>query len=1466
MTFKRGISIFFFLFLFCTLSYSNVYLQSFITIHGEGSFNFYQSSEKAEKVEMVMYKITLQEMIRYFKDGKLPFSWFNKPFLKKIWNVEGKKWNSIRVNTDKLDYGIYMVIVKSDEDTAISILSKTRILGKIIYLEDSAFLKFYDIITGEFLKDTTIYALDQDGEVEVIGKTDSKGEIVIEKENNEGKLIFIEYEGALFSFLDWPYYFENNHTLSFFTDRPIYKPGDTIKFGGIIREKSDNNQTKVPAGKKIRIEITDSNDRKFYDKELQLDDFGIFEDSFETFQEIKRGSYSVKITVDDSSFWRTFRIEDYVKPKFEVKLFGKERFKAENLAKFKVVAKYYYGSPLNNVDFGYTVYMLKNYEKVFYDSGIARLNSNGEAEIPIQFSDITTPTKFVISVKISDESGAEVEEEKEFTVYPYDFYVESEYDFYVKLGEKFQLDLSVKDLNSTPVSTDLLILIKSDSTTSLRVLAKSDENGKAFFEYLPNKSGRYEFEIWTLGEKKARLFKGNFLVYKSYYQTVLKEQFRINLLSEKIIPGNFLTLELFAPFEELSAKLVIFADNWTKFLDVDFKDGKALIKQLLPDEILSNNISILVFAAKAGRKLELYRSYGISKEALTFELEIKTDKEIYLPGKEVQLSIVSEEKEAEFFAAIVDKAVLDLTGLENFWLQEIQRIYDYYSGRVFRDFESYSWELREFFSLMTDEKAQELLAQIKSSGVALRSNFNDTALWFPKLRTAKNGKATVRFKLPDNLTTWKILVVGINKEGKYGYNDKEIRTTKDIVLTPILPEYLLEKDVVNIGMMINNNTEEGQNFELLCQADEYEFYDDLFVPENSRGVINFVYEVPSNESKVSFKMIAESTSTGLGDGVVVSREIKPLVFVKNSKRSGVLNNQTNQIDLPSGKFNGVLSISSDILGMLVDSIEQLVGYPYGCVEQTMSKFLPTIIYKKLLRKSQRDFVVSMASEEIDKMIESSLKRLYSFQHSDGGWGWWKNDDTSSFMTAYVLHGFHIAIKEGYKINEDVLKEGLNALKKLLTEKDDSFFYYMLYVLSIYGKNSLKQITLKDIEKDYEKVLYLLVQLRTSTEKEPIFKNLLEKAGNYDHIKLDETPYFLDEVQLNALVLQELFSIEKPTDEIAKFRELLTNYLINKRVGRTWKNTKQSAFCVLALSNLNLTTQNGVYAEIKINSTEKFKGKITGILQIPVEAENVSIYMNTDEILFWGLDGGMPIPLETYKPISSKFAMKREIQKRTKVKIDKQDISVFVPIKNRFVVESIETIKAPVSEATVSHFYLNNMNSNAFILPDGSLIFNNEYTGLKLKGGLIELDEDSLTILGSIFRDNIQLTDKGIYKLKFTENSPIKIGDILRSQIKFFGSGDYIVVEDPIPSAAIPIRNYRERVLRKFFTDDFRYSEKELRKDGTLIFLQRMQNHVLYNYYRIMLSGKFTILPAKAWEMYEPENLVSSEIETIEVEF
>jgi uncharacterized protein YfaS (alpha-2-macroglobulin family) len=115
---------------------------------------------------------------------------------------------------------------------------------------------------------------------------------------------------------------------------------------------------------------------------------------------------------------------------------------------------------------------------------------------------------------------------------------------------------------------------------------------------------------------------------------------------------------------------------------------------------------------------------------------------------------------------------------------------------------------------------------------------------------------------------------------------------------------------------------------------------------------------------------------------------------------------------------------------LLDTLPFLVEYPYGCVEQTMSRFLPAIKVAQMLRQLKLDNPQLEAKLPI--YAAAGIKRLLELQHADGGWGWWVHDSTHPFMTAYALYGLMEAQKAGYPIGKDnVIRRGLERLEKFM---------------------------------------------------------------------------------------------------------------------------------------------------------------------------------------------------------------------------------------------------------------------------------------------------------------------------------------------------------------------------------------------------------------------------------------------------
>ena len=92
--------------------------------------------------------------------------------------------------------------------------------------------------------------------------------------------------------------------------------------------------------------------------------------------------------------------------------------------------------------------------------------------------------------------------------------------------------------------------------------------------------------------------------------------------------------------------------------------------------------------------------------------------------------------------------------------------------------------------------------------------------------------------------------------------------------------------------------------------------------------------------------------------------------------------------------------------------------------------------------------------ELEAISEQSLKRLYDFQHADGGWGWWKEGDSDHFMTAYVVWGLSLARDAGIDTKPGVLRHGAEYLDKTLVEEEQSLDQqaWMLHALSVYEQD------------------------------------------------------------------------------------------------------------------------------------------------------------------------------------------------------------------------------------------------------------------------------------------------------------------------------------------------------------------------------------------------------------------------------
>src|SRR5262245_51367366 len=189
-----------------------------------------------------------------------------------------------------------------------------------------------------------------------------------------------------------------------------------------------------------------------------------------------------------------------------------------------------------------------------------------------------------------------------------------------------------------------------------------------------------------------------------------------------------------------------------------------------------------------------------------------------------------------------------------------------------------------------------------------------------------------------------------------------------------------------------------------------------------------------------------------------------------------------KLDIPKERrtdsTNLTVQIAPSMATTMLDALPYLIDYPYGCTEQTMSRFLPAVITAKTLKDlglqpedimsrifggiEQTNAVATHPKgkkdlAELDKIITAGLDRLYDFQHGDGGWGWWKQGDSDHWMSAYVVGGLTLARDAGTKIRGEVLDRGASYLDKTLVEEEANpdMQAWMLHALAVYNASAKK---------------------------------------------------------------------------------------------------------------------------------------------------------------------------------------------------------------------------------------------------------------------------------------------------------------------------------------------------------------------------------------------------------------------------
>ncbi|MBI3722264.1 MAG: hypothetical protein HY248_06890, partial [Fimbriimonas ginsengisoli] len=282
-----------------------------------------------------------------------------------------------------------------------------------------------------------------------------------------------------------------------------------------------------------------------------------------------------------------------------------------------------------------------------------------------------------------------------------------------------------------------------------------------------------------------------------------------------------------------------------------------------------------------------------------------------------------------------------------------------------------------------------------TKSTAIRKRFQDTAYWAPFVQTGADGMARVSVPLPDNLTSWRTTAVAVSDDSAVGMSSANFRARKELMVRIETPSFLVAGDRQSIAVSVTNDDARDATIRLRMEAIGLTLpksSDDLRVAAGKTESLHL--DVAASRAGEASLTVTARSDAGASDGVRRTVTIQPHGRLVETMVGGMTQGSANlsftlrqNADPNAGRLR--VSFSPSIGVSLLRSLDRLVGFPYGCVEQTMSRFLPSVV----VGKAFRDLGIHRPDLEarVPRIADDGFARLQKMQHSDGGWGWWTYD-------------------------------------------------------------------------------------------------------------------------------------------------------------------------------------------------------------------------------------------------------------------------------------------------------------------------------------------------------------------------------------------------------------------------------------------------------------------------------------------
>lgn len=1027
-----------------------------------------------------------------------------------------------------------------------------------------------------------------------------------------------------------------DQTIYLHTDRPIYRPNQTVYYQAFVRQRSLNGYVQLDASTPITLTLYDARNNVVSTQPATLDQFGALHGEFAIGDAPPLGWWTLALSVDGQTQSQSLRVEEYRKPEYEVKVTSNgDHVVAGDNVQISVAADYYFGQPVANAAVSVKIYRytLPRYgwywwsdgafPSPYYNELVGELT--GTTDASGKWSGSYAPeasdqydAAYTFEATVTDDRNLPVAGSKQVQVHWNSFGMSvTPAKWGYTTSEPVQIDVATRNHDGSAVGgknvTVYILRDYWDETPETNAVPPqtgiTDAQGKLRLTFTNVPQGWYRVEAISADDRNRQVRAVNYLWVSDpnsndwyYYNDA-----ELSILADKesYAPGD--TAELLVQSKISGIALLTLERDGVYREQLVQLNGPVTTVSVPIDAQFAPNVTARLHIFKTGESGEWEsRREGRLLMATTELIVPASDKKLdvtiganaaqYRPGESAALTVQVTDAngapvQARVSLALVDEAIYALQAdlsadlFDTFWGRRANNVSTYDS--LVRQPWGYNWATpAEPVGTATPEAGAPSddfgnpPTERGLTGGQVRRKFEDTAYWNATITTDANGQATVTVALPDNLTTWRVLVKAIAVDAKVGQGQSSLLVTQEIIARPALPRFGVVGDRFLAGAVAQNFAGAATSGTVGMETQALVLLDGgnkaVNLPNGGSAAMNWTAVAAASGTN----LVTTSLQTGAGSDLVeVPLPVKPFAVPDRWLTAGQADlSASESFNLP---LNAVteqtrleVRLSPSLALGVLDGLDELIDYPYGCVEQTMSRLLPSAVASQAYAELG---LPNPKADELPKIVEQGLQKIYGFQHSDGSWGWFYDDDGGAAMTSYVLFGLISVQEAGFTVDSGVISRGFGYLDGALANTSDvgvhAFAQYVKALADRGDSSATRALISQTGNMDASQVASLALALHLNGDDanaNKVIDSLLALAkesttslywpltGDYWDIRHWQT--MASDEKNSALAVRALATLRPTEPKLPK----AVRWLLENRRGAGWGNTQATAFAVLGL--------------------------------------------------------------------------------------------------------------------------------------------------------------------------------------------------------------------------------------------------------------------------------------------------------------